>query len=635
MKMWIRWSGIVGFVVTLALLIGGWMFAAGPLVKLAIEEFGSKAAGAKVDVQSVDMSFSPLGVVVSGVQVADAEAPMKNLFEFDRAEADLQLVPLLLGKGIINHLTLTGVQLDTERQTSGALDQSANTAQDDASSNEDSTNNEPGPEDSNDSILTDIQTSAEEALPTTDEILAREPLQTVESGKAFKEAFDKHKKSINDSIAALPNEKAVKQYEQKLNAIINGRFESVEDFQQRKKEFDELKKQFKRDQKAISEARKALNNGKADLNKKWKALEGAPESDYDTLRNKYTLDGQGVANVSALLFGGETGEWTKTGLEYYEKIKPFLASEDDQRSSDSKSSDNQAEASLKPRDVHFATAQPMPDFWIKKMTFSIKVKEDDLTAVANNITSEQDVTGLPITLRLNSQLLGDAKDILIEGQLDRRGNRSIDEFTYSIARLDIQKMDLGMLGMKLQSSQMSLNGDLKIESSQLEGKGDAVFNRSSFSTKDRTIVARELTSALARIPTFNIDYTLGGKLDAPDFGMNSDLDNKLEKIFDQVLSEKRRAFEKELKAKLKERMLSYASNYEKELQQLGIQQSDLANLDKSIGDLSKKKLASFEDQKKKEAREQAKKKQKELEEKAKKRQKELEEKAKEKLKGLF
>jgi uncharacterized protein (TIGR03545 family) len=89
MTKWIRWSGLIGFIVVSALIACFWLFAAGPLTKLAIESFGTDALGAKVDVTDVAFGLNPMTITVTGVQLTDKDKPMENIFSFDRAVANI------------------------------------------------------------------------------------------------------------------------------------------------------------------------------------------------------------------------------------------------------------------------------------------------------------------------------------------------------------------------------------------------------------------------------------------------------------------------------------------------------------------------------------------------------------------
>ncbi len=186
MKQWIRWSGLLGFIAITALLVLGWMFAAGPLIKYSIETFGSQAAKAKVEVEDVSLTLSPFGIEVTGVQVANSDKPMENAIQFDRAIADLELLPLLLGKGIVNEVVLSGVEFSTPRQSSGALVDEAQ-----------------GDDDSDSITEKDSTTTTEkisQSLPSADEILAREPLLTEQRGRKFQSSFTEIKADSDKAI---------------------------------------------------------------------------------------------------------------------------------------------------------------------------------------------------------------------------------------------------------------------------------------------------------------------------------------------------------------------------------------------------------------------------------------------------
>jgi len=627
MKQWIRWPGLIGFVVFGVLLVAGWLFAAGPIMKMALEAAGTKAVGGKVDIQSVDLTLSPMGIVVQGVQVTDAENPMTNMISIDKAEADVAFIPLLLGKGIVEEMSLTGVAFGTARIESGAIEQPLEEATEEANKTSDvqdsasaKTGTKAAAEQKDESALAGMS----QAIPSADDVLAREPLKTVEHGKAFKESYDTHKKNIDETIANVPNASALKSYEQRLNKILKGKFKSVEDFKERKKALDQLQKQFKQDKQAIAAAKKAIAEGKKEINQNWKALSSAPQSDYNNLISKYSLNGQGAANLSALLFGQEGGERAEQALYYYEKISPLLASESEDKTSDAADAAEEKSDAVKGRYVHFKTDRPLPDLWIKKLAFSAQLEGGDVAVTVNNISSQQNVTGLPTTMVMRSAKLGDMNGLVLNAVLDRSTGTAKDTFDLAVSQLNLKKMDLGMAGLKLDRSKVKVDANAQIVDGQLAALGNAGFTQAKFSTKDKTIVAKELNNALAQIPSFNVNIDAKGALKSPDVGFNSDLDNKLQKIFNQALKNKQKAFEKELQAKLKEKVLAYSGDYENILRELGVSDGNMGDLDKKLSDLSRKKLASYEDQKKKEAAA-----------KAKKKRQELEKQAKDKLKKLF
>ncbi|MGJ8686341.1 MAG: AsmA family protein, partial [Spongiibacteraceae bacterium] len=111
-----------GVLILLALIIAVVVFALEPIAKFAIESEGSKAVGARVDVDSVDISLYPTHVAVHGLTVANPEQPMRNLMTSETVSADIDILTLIKKQFIVDTVVLSGMQMYTERSTPGTLD---------------------------------------------------------------------------------------------------------------------------------------------------------------------------------------------------------------------------------------------------------------------------------------------------------------------------------------------------------------------------------------------------------------------------------------------------------------------------------------------------------------------------------
>lgn len=613
MKQWIRWSGLISFLVISTLLLLVWLFAAGPLIKYSIETFASQAAQAKVEVESVDLTFDPFGIEIQGVQVTNADKPMENLLQFERAVADIELLPLFLGKGIINEVALTGMAFATPRDTSGALVQDY-----DEKSAGDS------------EALNTADDAAKAApiskqLPSADELLAREPLLTQQRGEAFKSSFATIKADTDNVIAALPDNKAFAAYEDELNRISSGRYESVEDFQQRKKEFDALKKRIKKDQRAIANAQKVLSEGKKDLQGQWSDLQAAPGQDLDNLKSKYQLDGAGIANLSRLLFGDKVGQWSEQGLYWYEKIRPFLVSEDE--SEEPETANN---VRSEGRFVHFKSDRPLPDFLIRHMQLALTLPAlkgkamGDVAVQVYDITHQQAVINKPIRIIAKGQNLKQMQGLDFTGVLDYRKSPGVDKFELIVKGMVLNDYDVGAMGLKLKRSQLDIVANATRIAGDINATSKAQFSQASFSSKDKTQVAKEMAKALQKIDRFDINALAKGALTAPKVTISSDLDSQLNVAFNQRLKDKQKELEQQLLQKLNSKLLSYAGGYQQQLEAMDLTSGSLSAKQDKVKKLAKTELSSFEDQKKADADAAADKK-----------RKQLEKEVKEKLKKLF
>lgn len=631
MTKWIRWSGLAGFIIVSALIVCFWLFAAGPLTKLAIESFGSRALGAKVDVADVSFGLNPMTITVSGVQLTDKDKPMENIVSFETAVANIEPFPLLLGKAIIPQLSLEGVATGTPRSESGAI-KKTNKKQTEKSSSADS---KPAADD----------TSAEpksQTLPSADEILERESLLTEQAGDAFEKAYESHSQNIEQSLANLPTEDSIKQYEVQLNKLLTGKFKNLEDFKQRKRELDALRNQFKQDKQAIADAKQAIAQGKSDMKEKFNALKAAPKQDLNNIKSKYTLDGAGASNLTALLFGEDAGGYAQTTLEYYEKVRPLLVDEATQATK----AELKAKR-LEGRYVQFETDRPQPDFWVKTLTFTMSLPQvgqpaqslGDVAVNVLDITHQQDVINRPTLVKGKGVNLRNIDSLTINGVLDHRTSPGKDSFTLEVQNWQLNKVKLGLAGLRMDNSVTDVSAKGVLIDGQLSASGQARFNQATFSSKDRTMLAKEMVAALKTIDTFVVNGRAKGPLTDPSMSINSDLDKQLNSAFDQRIAQKQQELENKIKAKLNDKLMSYAGDYQAQLKSLNLTEGNLATKGDALEKLGKQELSSYQDQLKAEAKAKADAEKARAKAKAKadaeRKRKELERKAKEKLKDLF
>ncbi len=92
-----------------------------PVTKWGIRSGMQGIFGAKCDIGSVNVEIFGMQLTVRDLAQANADEPMKNLFQFDKLDLNFNLTDLLRAKFHAENIEITGIALGTERKTSGEL----------------------------------------------------------------------------------------------------------------------------------------------------------------------------------------------------------------------------------------------------------------------------------------------------------------------------------------------------------------------------------------------------------------------------------------------------------------------------------------------------------------------------------
>ncbi|MHC4144139.1 MAG: hypothetical protein ACYSUD_05095 [Planctomycetota bacterium] len=81
----------------------------------------TKANGAEVNLESLDLSVLTGAVSASGIQVTDANKPQNNQVAIDKIAADASLYDLLLGRLVMENVEVSNVKFNQQRATPGEV----------------------------------------------------------------------------------------------------------------------------------------------------------------------------------------------------------------------------------------------------------------------------------------------------------------------------------------------------------------------------------------------------------------------------------------------------------------------------------------------------------------------------------
>ena len=118
----LRWGYVLPRLAIVAVLYVAARFGLDPLLQYSIVATSEATLGAKVDVATVSTSLIDGQIVIDGLAATNPRRPMHNLAAAERLQLDIDMTALLKKRFVVKNGLIRGLQLDSERATSGAIE---------------------------------------------------------------------------------------------------------------------------------------------------------------------------------------------------------------------------------------------------------------------------------------------------------------------------------------------------------------------------------------------------------------------------------------------------------------------------------------------------------------------------------
>lgn len=526
MKKWIRWQGLLVFVAVMAVVLVFWFLLVDKIVKSSIEKVGTAIVGAKVELNDADLSLIPLGIMLDTLKVTNPNEPMKNAIEFKKGVAAIDFGNLLMRKVIIDEMSLSGIQFNTDRKYSGAVKKTTKSKETEKKGFK-------------------LQLPSFE-MPDVKEVLEKENLESLAAIKTLKEDIENAKAQWEEKLNSLPDKKKFENYKDRIDNLksstkgIGGVFGKAS-------EVSSLKKDIEADISQIKQSLEDFKNQKESLNQKIQSLKNLPEKDIARLKEKYGFSGDFAQNFTKILFGEKVSNYVNSAIYWYEKLAPYLESGEEK--------DHKEKEPKKVRargvDIKFKEYNPMPDFLITKSFTDMIIAGNVLAGEINNITSSQKILGKPLIFNFNAKSLKNAKDIKITGKIDHITSKSNDTLKASLEGVKLENLNLldsRDVKIVMEEAFANLSLDAKIAGENLDVTINANVNSVNFSgMSEKERVSNILNIALGEITKFNLQAKISGKTDDYALSISSDIDKTMKNAMDKVIKDQMAEFEKKLK----------------------------------------------------------------------------------------
>jgi len=536
-KGWIRWTGVVALIAITGLFVAIYYVSFNFIIKKQIESHATDAWGAKVEIGDLSLSLDPIELKIRNIQLTDPEHPMENLLVINEVGAELDFYQFVVGRKVINDIIFTGLALHQPRDTSGAIDTTESTESTDVSQN------------MIDSINIDNAVSAMSNVVTPDELLAREPLKTLEKAEQIDQQADELNKKWQALKPRLPTRQAMLNYKKAYQDLVTKPIHSLEELDLRKKKYDALNKKMRDHRKAIAEAKALLGDKLPQLKDDVVTLKDLPSEDYERLVSKYGFNQQGLSNLTHLIFGPQIQQWLDEGMYWYQVAKPYLESAEEPAKTKTPLSRHSV-------DVAFTEYDPQPDFHIKKILGSATIEEGNLELLINHVTDQVE-SDIPMTFNADYLPQTQNKPLQLSGISDWRNpeatTNTLDVVWNQYKVNNWQLTDNANLPLNMEKGMADSTGKVSIlPNGQVDGFININYQSVDFMFADHAKKeTREYMAPLFdKIDTFLVSTQFSGDMTSPSLSLKSDLDQRLGKAFKQAVGDKAAGYKKELKQKI-------------------------------------------------------------------------------------
>ena len=477
----LKW--VAGFFVLLFVV---YFVFANSIIKAVLESKLGESYGAEVNIDDFDHTLFPTTVTITGISLTNPTKPSHNQVFVGTANADVELAPLLKDQVIVNNLNLLEVQFDTERASPGEVYRV--------------------PERS--LSFDEIKAKAKDAVPSVDELLARNPLKTTAAVEQARATYETYGEGLKADYEALPDKSRIDYYRAQVEQLKNTDFKDPQALVQAKSAFDKLKEEMMADKAMISDFTEKASTAKTALSESVRALKNAPKEDYALLKGVIAGDQAALSQVTYFVFGDKAAEYTEYLMAAMQIVMPLIQGE---------------EKSEAPADI--------PSILVKEANVSVLWQNESITSKWNNITNVHEVFGNPTTFTIEAagNML---KEFTSSGEFWIDGNGVDASQVWQLAGVNMQNIPFSgneALNAVLKTALMKTNGSMKVTDNMLSGTGEVDLQQLVMEATGTSDITSAIASALQTLTSLNMTMLLDGTLSNPGFNLKSDLDNKLAK----------------------------------------------------------------------------------------------------------
>jgi uncharacterized protein (TIGR03545 family) len=562
----VRWKGIIFIIVLIScVLVIGILFS-NFWLENKIEVTGTSLNGARVDIDDLEFSITDFFIRWNRLQITDPRNTMMNRIETGKCEFDIEFLPLLSNKIIIESFTITDIRTNTERSEDGAIDENEKFKM--PSFLKETTEYLEGEV----SSVVTPQFSSLKKQADIDSIINILDLKSITKISNLQEEIETTYQSWEKKFSGLKIEDDLKNVESQIKSIDINNIKTADQYYAAVKKVDGIYKTINTTSKDLTGINKGLNTDIKNMAGQLAQVDDWIQDDYKRALSMAKIPDINAKNISKLIFGEKVVNQIITYIGYIASAREYT------HSSHSEKPVKESPPRLKGQDIYFYNQNARPDFWVKKLNLSGYTENDiKLSGLISNIVSDQRQIGenTKIALKGNNDR---GTEIALKGIFDYLTDQPAENFEFhyhGFSLADYQLSTSKLLPNKIEKGTGALTSRLGLSADQIEGEvaftGKNLIFDMAVSTQNLNEIEKIIQSAINNISSVKFSAEIKGTSENLDLSIKSNLDDVL---MDKIGSIVNKRFEK-ARADITRRVDSEVNKHRAELDNLVSEKNEL------------------------------------------------------------
>ena len=573
-----RWKGIIFIVLFTVLLVGLFYLLGDNWIEKQLENSLSEIHGAKVEIDNLDFSLFDLSIKWDRLQITNPKAPMKNIFETGKTGLDLEFMPLIRGKVVIDTLQFVDLKNNTNRTSSGIIikEKKLKKAKKDTNKESDLIVKSKLMLKSKTDDYKNFRLDDMKSKLNIDSIMLATDLSSVDYIDSVEKSLEKRYKYWNSVVHSDEFKEDYNKIESEYNKLIKIDPKKIKTLSDLKKVLKKLKKAKNKLEKVndkVKQYEKDFNKDIKNVRLVTKEIDKKIKIDYKEMENVAKIPNIDTKNISSFVFGETVVNRVNKFFEITELIAFYKSKLDKMKS------EKEKPKSGKGQNIEFSGKYNYPDFWAKNIIFSGKLEnQSSFKGIIKNIVSDQKLIN-NTTKATISGINPDKSSFDIKANIDTRTEDSFDSYKVNYSDMVLKNIivsESAIFPYNIQNGKGQIISSIKISHGKYNGKLDFFgteikFHKNS-NAKSTTEIQKFLDQSVNKLTKIDVKC----KFSNDKISLNSNIDEiynkEIKSYIDKNITKAKDKIRKEIdkkvnkaKSKFEKRKKSASDDIEKQI----------------------------------------------------------------------